>query len=211
MFGKKKSGIYAIVNTIDGKAYIGSSTHITKRWSDHRKTLRDGTHNNPYLQHAYAKHGAQAFEYRILEIVDDPATLAAAEWRWIVQWDTLARTHGYNLRSDTQSPVHAPESRQRMSDTQKRRAPASPETRKKISDGLKGRPVSPETRQKISDALKIRLATPEGYQKRSNEQKKRFASPEERRKISEAGKTNRASPEARRRMSEAAKKGRTRR
>ena len=103
---EKIVGVYAIVNAIDGKAYIGSSTRLPRRWKEHLSDLRKGTHRNTHLQHAYTKYGADAFDYRILEIIDDPAALPAAEWRWIVQWNTLARTHGYNLRSETTPPLH---------------------------------------------------------------------------------------------------------
>jgi group I intron endonuclease len=170
---EKIVGVYAIVNTIDNKAYIGRSIAMQYRWSQHRSTLRNGTHRNLHLQHASNKSGADAFDYRILEIIDDKTALPAAEWRWIVQWETLDRAHGYNLRSETQSPTFSPETRQKLRDARRLQAPASPETRQRRSDALKGRIISPEHRQKISYALKGRKHSPEALQKMRASQRKR--------------------------------------
>src|SRR6266545_4701709 len=158
---EKIVGVYAIVNTIDNKAYIGRSIAMQYRWSQHRSTLRNGTHHNLHLQHASNKSGADAFDYRILEIIDDKTALPAAEWRWIVQWETLDRAHGYNLRSETQSPTFSPETRQKLRDARRLQAPASPEPRQKISYALKGRKHSPEALQKMRASQRKRQSEKE--------------------------------------------------
>src|ERR1035437_397640 len=53
----KISGIYKIINKIDGKYYIGSSDHIKRRWYSHRTELRKNRHGNQYLQRARNKYG----------------------------------------------------------------------------------------------------------------------------------------------------------
>lgn len=59
-----KSGIYEIVNTTNGKRYVGSSVDLAKRRAYHRQTLRKQTHCNPYLQNAWNKYGEGAFKFK---------------------------------------------------------------------------------------------------------------------------------------------------
>ena len=61
------SGIYNIVNLIDGTIYIGSSKDCNMRWSYHRVELRSGRHCNGKLQNAWNKYGEEAFEFRVIE------------------------------------------------------------------------------------------------------------------------------------------------
>lgn len=61
------SGIYKIVNLVTGRAYIGSSKDIVKRFSQHLKALRNGKHINVYLQRSFDKHGEDAFEFKVIE------------------------------------------------------------------------------------------------------------------------------------------------
>lgn len=57
------SGIYAILNLIDGKRYVGSAQNFTARWKAHRFHLGKGSHHSRYLQAAWNKHGGQNFEF----------------------------------------------------------------------------------------------------------------------------------------------------
>lgn len=71
---KKISGIYKIVNKVNGKYYVGSSYNINtgadSRWRKHLKMLRIGKHYNKYLQRAWIKYGESNFEFIIVEAVD---------------------------------------------------------------------------------------------------------------------------------------------
>ena len=68
-------GIYAIVNTVTGKTYIGMArTSFGVRWSTHRSTLNRQCHENRYLQEDWLKYGADAFEFRILEVFSGDAS-----------------------------------------------------------------------------------------------------------------------------------------
>lgn len=42
-------GIYMLLNTKNGKRYIGSSINIRKRLWEHRALLRHNKHDNPHL------------------------------------------------------------------------------------------------------------------------------------------------------------------
>jgi group I intron endonuclease len=65
----QKSGIYKIVNKIDGKYYVGSSQNIKYRWERHKSNLNKNKHWNKHLQNAYNKYGRDNFEYVVIEYV----------------------------------------------------------------------------------------------------------------------------------------------
>lgn len=64
-------GVYKIVNTINGKIYIGSSKDIDRRWSEHIRALELNAHANPHLQNAWNKYGSKSFEFEIVEQCDE--------------------------------------------------------------------------------------------------------------------------------------------
>ena len=85
---KRVSGIYKIVNKIDGKYYIGSSCNITApslgRWYAHKRVLRINKHWNSKLQNAWNKYGEENFEFLILEnCSDDGPTLLLNEQKYL--------------------------------------------------------------------------------------------------------------------------------
>lgn len=62
-----ESGIYEIVNLVNGKRYVGSSANLLQRKSVHLHYLRKGSHHSFILQRAWLKHGESAFAFRVLE------------------------------------------------------------------------------------------------------------------------------------------------
>lgn len=60
------SGIYEIVNQVNGKRYIGSAINFDRRCNQHRSRLTNGSHHNRHLQQAWAKYGPDAFTFRLL-------------------------------------------------------------------------------------------------------------------------------------------------
>lgn len=58
------SGVYEILNTANGKRYIGSAADFGRRWSAHQSLLSSGKHHSRHLQSAWNKHGAAAFSFR---------------------------------------------------------------------------------------------------------------------------------------------------
>jgi group I intron endonuclease len=62
----KSSGVYAIVNLLNGKCYIGSAIKLEKRFKEHRNALLRGDHNSILMQRAWDKYGPDAFEIRTL-------------------------------------------------------------------------------------------------------------------------------------------------
>ena len=74
-----KSGIYKIINKINGKYYIGSSKDISNRIKQHFHNLRHDKHINPYLQRSYNKYGDDAFYHEVVEYVNDHMLFEAEE------------------------------------------------------------------------------------------------------------------------------------
>ena len=87
-------------------------------------------------------------------------------------------------------------------------AVVSDETRRKMSEALKGKPRSKEIRRKISEAHKGKTHSEESRKNMSESQKGKTFSEETRRKISETRKGKTFSEETKRKMSEV-KKGKT--
>jgi hypothetical protein len=78
------AGVYAIVNTANGRVYVGSSVNVEVRWSGRRGELKRGVSKNKSLQGDWLVSQGTGFEFRILEVTsDDEAILQAAEDRWI--------------------------------------------------------------------------------------------------------------------------------
>src|SRR5271157_1779924 len=63
---KFNSGIYIIVNKINGHFYLGSCKDFNKRKRDHFNNLKYLKHQNQYLQNAYNLYGYNNFEFIIV-------------------------------------------------------------------------------------------------------------------------------------------------
>jgi group I intron endonuclease len=201
------SGIYAILNMKNGKAYIGQAVDIKYRWRMHKNALNGGYHINPYLQRAWNKYGEESFAFNVVEecLMDQ---LNEREIHHIAMH--RARGLCYNMTDGgdgTRGRIASNETRQKMSAAKKN---MSEETRRKIGDARRGSILSDETRRKMSEAKKGTTFSDESRRKMSEANKRRPPITDEtRRKLSEAKKGKRRAPfsdEARQRMSEAAKR-----
>lgn len=74
------SGIYKISNKITNKFYIGSSNNIKRRWMHHKTYLNGGYHINIHLQNAWNKYGKEAFDFLIIEEVDEENLLLKEQY-----------------------------------------------------------------------------------------------------------------------------------
>jgi group I intron endonuclease len=106
--------LYALVNALNGKAYIGQTRHSTlsKRWCP---GLRNSA--NSHLKAAIAKYGPQSFQRTILAECDTQAQLDVLERVWIAVLQTCDREHGYNMQYGgiKWNGGHTPEARQKIS------------------------------------------------------------------------------------------------
>jgi group I intron endonuclease len=92
---ERKSGIYKIVNILDGKIYIGSSSNFCKRWNGHITCLRKNKHHSPHLQNAWNKYGEENFKFEIVEVVEDFNKLFEREQYYIDLYKCFGHD-GYN-------------------------------------------------------------------------------------------------------------------
>lgn len=217
----KVSGIYVIVNTKNGKVYVGQAQDFHTRWCKHKRTLNSNRHDNRHLQSAWNKYGAKVFrfqklEYCSIEILDE------REQHYLDVYMPKGMCYNIdpNVRHTRRGTLCSEETRRKLSNAAKTRPPVSEETRRKLSEASRGRTKSEETRRKLSEAGKGRKHTGETCRKLSVSAKN--ITSETRRKMSEAAKkrppiseetrcklsnaSKNRSEDARRKMSEASKK-----
>ncbi len=134
------SGIYKITCTASGKFYIGSATSIAARWSAHQCFLRQGKHQNNYLQRSWNKHGADAFVCEVVELVLAPCLIEREQY----YLDTLKPfgKRGFNLAPRAGSIYGI------------KLGPLSDAHRKAVSLSLRGKAKTKQHQQRISDSLR---------------------------------------------------------
>ena len=98
------AGVYAIVNRVNGKLYVGSGVNLRHRWSEHRHDLAKGKHHSPYLQRAFNK-TPEAFYIEVIEETPtaDRKSLLRREQFWIDFFKAHLAECGYNICSKAQS------------------------------------------------------------------------------------------------------------
>lgn len=239
----KQAGIYKITNLTDGKFYIGSAVHFARRFYGHRNRLDSDLHRNRHLQSSWNKYGKDAFEFSILEIVEDKKNLLSIEQKWIDE--TGAVLFGYNIcgiassrlgvkaseetkakmRASALGKTHSEEAKAKMSKSKTglKMPPSTEVSRLNRSRARKGKPISEyrmwllaearkkippcsvETRKKMSDALKGRKLSEAHKQILIDLNKNRIWTEEAREKVSKANKGKKASEETKAKMSKSMK------
>jgi len=130
-------GIYQILNTENGKNYIGSAVDIERRWRDHKTRLNHNKHFNPHLQSAWNKYSKDSFEFEVLLCWKKNSDLL-----WLEQWYLDNWEPEYNISTCATAPTlglkHSKEAKKKMSVTATGRV-FSEETKKKLSEYMKGR------------------------------------------------------------------------
>lgn len=120
-------GVYAIVNKVNGKRYVGQSVNVESRWISHRKGR-----SNAHLQAAFHKYGLDNFEF-ILVKKCKRSQLDREEQR------LLDQRPEYNKSYIAGHIEFTEEVRHKMSVKRIARGPVTEETKKKTSDTSKGR------------------------------------------------------------------------
>jgi len=157
-----KSGIYQIINTVNGKAYIGSAVDIRVRWNRHRSDLNNNVHHNQHLQRAWNKYTELNFKFLILELVQDINKLTEKENKWINIFCSMDFEHGYNIYDAEHPGAKGPlsdEVKQKISKVNKGKKPSEKAVRKLKERSLGntyflGRKHSEETKRKMSETQK---------------------------------------------------------
>lgn len=91
-----KSGVYVIINTLTTKKYVGSAAHFQKRFNQHKSLLKRNIHPNIKLQRSWNKHGESAFEFSIVEFVENIKDLLLREQFHIDQFKAT-KNGNYNI------------------------------------------------------------------------------------------------------------------
>lgn len=95
--GAAPSGIYKITRLKTGEIYIGKSTDIKKRWTEHCKTAYGvGTIAHSVLHTTIKKDGIENFTFELLEEVPKDK-LTEREKYWITFYDS--KNYGLNERN----------------------------------------------------------------------------------------------------------------
>lgn len=157
---KKKDencGIYAIINKVNCKIYIGSSKRLKIRKYQHFYFLRKNTHANKILQNVYNKYGENILEWKILEYCTE-SNLLDRELFYINYYNSSNLNCGYNISLKPGITTMSEEGRNRVSVATHKRMignswnkgkKRSEEFKRGVSEFHSGRKCSEETRVKI--------------------------------------------------------------
>lgn len=139
------SGIYEIVNTVNGKRYVGSAKDFVNRWSVHRSRLKAGNHHNRHLQSSWNKHGPALFEFRKL-LICAPEHLLLYEQ---IAIDALQpEMNVERIAGNSLGCLRTPETRKKIADKAVGRK-RSPESIEKSASKIRGTKHSPERAAKL--------------------------------------------------------------
>lgn len=150
-------GIYAIINKVNGKRYIGLSRNIEYRFYKHKVKLRGNIHPNKHLQSAWNQYNENNFEFVVLETTGEVDKLSDLEKFYIAQYDSY--NNGYNKTVGGEEAEgfvgkrHSDETLQIMSQKSKARW-QDEEFRQRVLPARQERMQSEEYRTKMSNLSK---------------------------------------------------------
>lgn len=142
-----QTGIYEIVNTVNGKRYVGSSVDIKKRWQAHMLELRKGTHHAQHLQRSYNKYGEDKFILVIIRYCERDELLAYEQEELDSGFDynsspTAGNNLGFRLSQETKD---------RYSASKREKYLSNPEYKNHVDNMSKGVPKSNAWKVKMSE------------------------------------------------------------
>lgn len=150
------SGVYVIINLVNGHSYVGSSANVLKRTWTHLRCKK----GSAIVAAAIRKHGAENFEAHILETA--PRGFLPEREAWWMNFlrpeynaSDLTIAGGRVMREETKAKLRAANLGKKL----------TPEHKAAISAGNKGRIFEPETRQKIGQAHRGTKHRPESIEK----------------------------------------------
>jgi GIY-YIG catalytic domain. len=110
---EKNCGIYAIINIINQKLYIGSSKDLKYRKRKHFEGLRYNRHPNNYLQQSFNKYGEKSFDFKVIEYCKESKLLEREQY-YINYYQSCNRNCGFNLSLKAGRIVLTEEGREKM-------------------------------------------------------------------------------------------------
>jgi group I intron endonuclease len=178
-----KTGIYKIENKVNGKIYIGSTSHcFATRFRRHKSDLNANKHHSGILQRAWNKYGEDNFTFEIIAHCHPDECIRfeqlyidsyspeynvcpkAGSVKGIKRTEAYAEAISERMQGNTiwRGRTHTEEAKQKIAIANKGKKPhttgthRSEETKLRIAQALKGRKVSDEVKAKISLAHKGR-------------------------------------------------------
>lgn len=94
--------IYKIINLVNDKFYVGSTTNKKVRFRQHRKLLRGNRHHCKHLQAAWNKYGESKFDFVVVEEVAQHISLQEVEDRYLKEH--VGKPYCYNLGYSSEAP-----------------------------------------------------------------------------------------------------------
>ena len=179
---RKKSGVYKIVNIVNGKIYVGSAVDIAQRFRNHESDLEKGEHHSKYLQRSYIKYGGNNFVFEIIEFVEKLSQIDIEEFKIL-----LLEREQYYL--DTLIPVYNSYKNAGSSLGFKH----DKKFRDDVSKRMKGVKKTEEHKKKISDSNKKAFSIPEEcffYGKSHTEETKEKMSKWQKKQVMQINKDN---------------------
>ncbi len=158
--------IYKITNILNNKIYVGSAKDFHVRKLKHLNFLRNGKHHCIHLQYAYNQYGENAFEFSIIEIVENATKLIEREQYWLDITKCYVREIGYNISptaGNTLGTKRTPDQRLKLSASQ-RGHKHTEQTKLKWSEQRTGKSHSPEAIENMRKSKKemSRWSCPDG-------------------------------------------------
>jgi group I intron endonuclease len=188
-----------------GLVYIGQTTRpLKRRIADHKFQALKGDRRKP-VHVALLALGFSSFTWEQIDEAETAAELDVKERYWIKHYQSDNTAHGYNGTDGGEKTTYSPETKRRISEALKGRI-ISDEQRRKQSATMKGRKFTPGNRRKISAALKGIKRSPETCWKMSQGQKGRVVTEATRKKIRAIHKGRTLSEKHRLKISEALKR-----
>lgn len=122
---------------ITGKNYVGiTNKSIQKRFVEHVGAANRGS--KQVFHRAIRKHGKSAFKGTILRESTDRENIMKAEAEFIIELGSMCEQNGYNMTTGGEYPNISEELKKQLSVSAYNRKPVTNETKKKLSNSLKG-------------------------------------------------------------------------
>ncbi len=180
-FGRHKLGVYAIINSSNGKIYIGSAACLSRRWATHRSYLSKKRHHSRELQKDFDL-CPENFQICLIEDIQKTEILRSREKFWMDFYRSYDPRFGYNKQSLAGSNLgfrHTQATKDKVSSSNsgKKRTPEQNARQSARQMGVKGKPLSTEmkalllshsvgskrTREAIEAGLETRRKNKKGW------------------------------------------------
>ena len=156
------TGIYCIINKINNKRYIGSTSQsFQQRWNKHKSSLNNNKHHSGRLQNSWNKYGEENFIFIVLETCEPKYCIIREQW-WLDLFGTYLDTFGYNICAVANSCLGVKHTLEQRNKLKKQK---SEEHKRKLSEINKGKSIPIEVRKKIKKScakLSYNVTDPQG-------------------------------------------------